>query len=197
MWPWPGRPKRDLPVVDYNEDSDEDEFRSPLPRVPTHTRAGSPVELAVPHLNDNVDEELAEVNKTLLNISHTPLFRKKDHSSSSSDSGEEVVEGLIVGEGETEVEMPDDDNVTVDFEDENGKDGEKAIEYSRTLKIDMDQTEIEFWFTQIENEMFTCGIKSQWMKRCVLVKNLPAKVQADVKSLLLLKQSAAPVDIYK
>ena len=85
----------------------------------------------------------------------------------------------------------------VDFEDENARDGDKAIEYSRTLKIDLDPAEIEFWFTQIENEMFTCGIRSQWMKRVVLVKNLPAKMQADVKSLLVLKQSAAPVDIYK
>jgi len=85
----------------------------------------------------------------------------------------------------------------VDFEDENARDGDKAIEYSRSLKIDLDPGEIEFWFTQIENEMFTCGIKSQWMKRCVLVKNLPAKLQSDVKSLLVLKQSAAPVDIYK
>ena len=109
---------------------------------------------------------------------------------------EEVVvnEGLIVGEGDTENKMANDD---IDFEDENAQDGEKAIEYSRTLKVDLDPAEIDFWFTQIENEMFTCGIKSQWMKRCVLVKNLPAKMQTDVKSLLILKKSDAPVDIYK
>ena len=45
--------------------------------------------------------------------------------------------------------------------------------------------------------MFTCGVKSQWLKRSVLVKNLPPKVQADVMSLLILKQTEAPTDIYK
>ena len=41
-----------------------------------------------------------------------------------------------------------------DFEDENGNDGEKALEYTRTLKIEFDPAEVEFWFTQIENEMY-------------------------------------------
>ena len=85
----------------------------------------------------------------------------------------------------------------VDFEDENAADGAKALEYSRTLVMEYNQSEVEFWFIQLENEMFTCGVKSQWMKRCILVKNLPAKVQNDVKSLLILKQYQAPTDIYK
>ena len=92
--------------------------------------------------------------------------------------------------------MPDDE-VEVDFEDENAEDSEKALEYTRTLKLEYAEEEVEFWFTQIENEMFTCGVKSQWLKRCVLVKNLPSKIQADVKALLGLKKSAAPTNIYK
>ena len=64
--------------------------------------------------------------------------------------------------------MPDDE-VEVDFEDENAEDSEKALEYTRTLKLEYAEEEVEFWFTQIENEMFTCGVKSQWLKRCVLV----------------------------
>ena len=85
----------------------------------------------------------------------------------------------------------------VDFEDENEQNGAKALEYTRTLKIEYDPSEVSFWFTNLENEMYTCEVKSQWLKRCVLVKNLPPKVQADVKSLLTLKQSEAPADIYK
>ena len=92
--------------------------------------------------------------------------------------------------------MPDPPAV-VDFEDENVQNGAKALEYSRTLVMPFNKTDIAFWFTQIENEMFTCEIKSQWMKRVVLVKNLPPEVQNDVKSLLVLKQSEAPPDIYK
>ena len=100
-----------------------------------------------------------------------------------------------MGEAETELEMPDVDDV--DFEVEDGQDGANAIEYTRTLKLEFAPDEVGFWFTQIENEMFTCQVKSQWLKRCVLVKNLPPKIQADVMSLLSLKKSEAGASIYK
>ena len=72
MWPWP-RVRRDVPQVNYNEDTDDEEFEdglnfnSPLqsPGVPVHTRAGSPVLLAHPTLNDNVDDVLEEVSYAL------------------------------------------------------------------------------------------------------------------------------------
>ena len=88
-------------------------------------------------------------------------------------------------------------DVVVDFDVENGADGAKALEYTRTLKLEYNDSEVEFWFTQLENEMYTCEVKSQWLKRCVLVKNLPAKIQNDVKALLILPKSAAPTDLYK
>ena len=93
--------------------------------------------------------------------------------------------------------MPEDDTVEMDFEDEDGTDGAKALEFSRSLKLEYNPDEVEFWFTQIENEMFTCEIKSQWLKRSILVKNLPPKIQADVKALLILKKSDAPALLYK
>ena len=78
MWNsyWSGRSRRDLPQVDYRdyESSDEDDFQSPA--RPPVSRAGSPPLLAVPQLNDNVDEDLEKVNQTLRNVGHTPLFRK-------------------------------------------------------------------------------------------------------------------------
>ena len=76
MWGW-GRPKRDIPQVDYAEsDSEEDnyeeglDFSSPLqsPVRPVPTRAGSPQLLAHPTLNDNVDEDLEEVAVHLADI---------------------------------------------------------------------------------------------------------------------------------
>ena len=76
MWVW-GRPKRDLPPVNYAETSSEDEFdlpanafKSPLrsPQQPVHTREGSPQLLAHPTLNDNVDEVLEEVSIHLADI---------------------------------------------------------------------------------------------------------------------------------
>ena len=70
MWGW-GRPRRDLPPVNYKESDSEDDlelpadaFDSPLSSLqqPVHTRKGSPQELLHPHLNDNVDEELEAVS---------------------------------------------------------------------------------------------------------------------------------------
>ena len=73
MFGWGGKPSRNLPAVDYNEDSSSDEelpFVSP--KRPSVTRAGSPALLAVPQLCDNVDEDLEQVSKTLKNtISYT------------------------------------------------------------------------------------------------------------------------------
>ena len=79
MWNsyWSGRSRRDLPQVDYRdyESSDEDDFQSPA--RPPVSRAGSPPLLAVPQLNDNVDEDLERVSQTLRNVGHTPLFRSR------------------------------------------------------------------------------------------------------------------------
>ena len=112
---------------------------------------------------------------------------------------EEVVQGHIQVAPELPVAtMPEDDaTVAVNFEDEDAKDGVKAIDHTRTLKIEYDPSDVKFWFIQLENEMFTCEVKSQWLKRCVLVKNLPPKVQSDVKALLSLQKSEAPDDLYK
>ena len=136
-------------------------------------------------------------NRTLPEVidSVTEALGKLNNSEGSDE--ESVIEGFVKGRAN----MPEDGNAAaqpvIDFEDENGQDGEKALEYSRTLKIDFSPDDVDFWFTQIETEMFTCQIKSQWMKRVVLVKNLPAKIQSDVKSLLVLKQTEVPANIYK
>ena len=78
---------------------------------------------------------------------------------------EEVVEGQITGGAvkvSTNLSMPETDaerqareareaaaraaaQVTVDFEDENGQDGAKAIEYSRTLVMEFTATDKEEW----------------------------------------------------
>ena len=94
MWNnyWGGRPRRDIPRVNYQDpgsDSEEDNFASPRPPLPS--RAGSPVELAVPQLNDNVDDELNQVSLVLKNVGHTPLFQKREVKE------EEVVEGHVSG----------------------------------------------------------------------------------------------------
>ena len=134
---------------------------------------------------------LAEVTDKLSKLNHSPTV------------DEEIVnEGLVIGEAKAQDDNADpnddaDGNMAQNFEDENGQDGPKAIEYTRTLKIEYDPANVKFWFIQLENEMFTCEVKSQWLKRCVLVKNLPPKVQSDVMALLCLQKAEAPADLYK
>ena len=61
-----------------------------------------------------------------------------------------------------------------DFETENGADGAKASELGRQIKVEFSVTDIRFWFAEIEAEMTMASIKSQWLKRCVSVKNFPS-----------------------
>ena len=127
MFGWGGRPSRNLPTVDYNEDTSSDEdlpFVSP--KRPAVTRAGSPELLAVPQLSDNVDEDLEQVSQTLKNIGHTKLFRQ----TSNSNKGEEIVEGHVVGfPANTNLKAGPPAVIMAEaFEGENGTDTEKAID---------------------------------------------------------------------
>ena len=151
MWGW-GRPRRDLPAVNYAESEEEDSdkedinlpdnaFSSPLqsPARPVVTRAASPVILAHPTLNDNVDEVLEEVQYKLHDIAQveeeieelTDLFEDTDtklgdikvkcESQDDSEVGEEVENfGEVIGRPQGEdCEVPldnDDDSIVEKFE---------------------------------------------------------------------------------
>ena len=93
---------------------------------------------------------------------------------------------------EAAVNMPD----LVEFELEDGQDGAKASELGRQIKVEFSSSDIRFWFAEIEAEMTMATIKSQWLKKTVLQRNLPTKQKEDVKSLLTLNQIQAGTDIY-
>ena len=228
MWNnyWGNRDRRNVPQVNYREqssDENSDEYNSPLvsPSRPPPTRAGSPVELAVPTLSDNVDEELVAVSQTLQNVGHTHTFRRTRPSVRPDPEGgddqseqeplpeqdvgeEEVVEGHVVesavnpkvedenGGGGAD---PEDDNmVNIDVED--GVDGDKAPEQARAIKVEFDANDIVFWFVQLEDEMVMASVKSQWLKKTILQRNLPVKQKEDVKALLSLPKEGSG-SIYK
>ena len=98
------------------------------------------------------------------------------------------------------LEVAEEDNMpnppVVDFEVENGQDGEKAQDHARQIKVEFEANDIMFWFSQLENEMVMASIKSQWLKKSVLQRNLPNKQKGDVKTLLTLTQTQAGPDIY-
>ena len=85
----------------------------------------------------------------------------------------------------------------LDFEDENGIDGPKAVEKIDSIKITWDQGDLKFFFTELEDAMDLISIKSQWLKRQVLARTLTPLVKAEVKDLLIKKKSEVGTDIYK
>ena len=94
--------------------------------------------------------------------------------------------------GAEEINMPD----IVDFDAENGVDGEKAQDHARHVKIEFDQNDVRFWFSQLEAEMEMGDIRSQWLKKTVLQRNLPTKQREDVKAYLILPKTQAGNNIY-
>ena len=85
----------------------------------------------------------------------------------------------------------------VDLDDENGVDGDKAQDYNRAIKVDFEPNDIKFWFSQLETEMGMSSIKSQWLKKSVLQRNLPNRQKEDVKAYLILSKTEAGATIYK
>ena len=225
MWGW-GRPKRDIPEVNYAESSEEEDFEDGLnfaspsttPRQPVHTREGSPVILAHPTLNDNVDEVLEEVSIHLADhqqveeeieeltdlLEETEILKADKESGSEVEDEESFVFNIKVAPDNTEVaadnvNMPDNDGPPpppVNFDVENGVDGDKAQDHARSIKVEYEPSDIKFWFSQLEAEMLMAAVKSQWLKKTILQRNLPNKQKEDVKDLLVLQQAEAGTSIY-
>ena len=85
----------------------------------------------------------------------------------------------------------------MDFDLENGVDGEKALDKMSSVKCEFTKDDIEFWFTELETQLEVIEIKSQWSKRIALQRFLPAEVKQEVKSLLIIQKAQAGNDIYK
>ena len=148
--------------------------------------------------NKNLEGKTQEVSKLLENC-------KLDGSTvvyvdSDDDNGvlEEVVEeGHIVEQPEPlkVSNMPEDD-APQNFDIENGQDGDKAADTARSIKLEFEPNDIRFWFAQLEDEMTMATVKSQWLKKTVLQRNLPLKQKEDVKSYLTLQKAEAGANIY-
>ena len=124
---------------------------------------------------------------------------KLDGSSIVYESDGEVVdEGHVVGGPEgTAVKADNMPPVVVDFELENLEDGAEAQSQARHIKIEFEPNDVKFWFSQLEAEMLMATVKSQWLKKTILQRNLPNKQREDVKAYLILTQAEAGDTIYK
>ena len=179
MWSW-NRPKRNITAVNYAESS-EDEYESPVvsPARPQNTRAASPVLLAVPTLNDNVDEELEQVKDILKNIGHTHTFRGTKPTGAT-----EVVVGHVAGQEDCEVADEHQPAIMVNYDQQNEDDDQGAIQNARDVKIPFNKNDIKLWFSLIESKMQFAGLKKQWSKKQVLIQLIPAEFHSDFKSFL-------------
>ena len=104
----------------------------------------------------------------------------------------EVDPNIFAGEDEVSIadsEISDilaDTSIMTDFDQENGTDGDKALDKLGSVRCPFNKADIEFWFSQFESQLEVIGVKSQWVKRLALQGILPLEVQEDVKSLLRL-----------
>ena len=86
---------------------------------------------------------------------------------------------------------PDPPPPAVPFEAENGSDDEKAMDNLRSVQCPFNKEDVDFWFSQLEDQLTLIGVKAQWTKKIALVRFLPPEIQSEVKSLLKLKQDVA------
>ena len=98
------------------------------------------------------------------------------------ESGVEVSEDILEDE---EVA------IMVDFDQENAEDSATAMDNLRSVQCPFNKRDIEFWFSQLEDQLTLIGVKKQWTKKMGWVRFLPPEIQNEVKSLLKLGQTAA------
>ena len=192
MWNnyWGGaRPRRDIPRRNYNEESSSDDSPLTSPPRPPASRAGSPPILAVPTLNDNVDEELGQVKQTLQNIGHTPLFRQIKVEKEEPE--EEVVTGFVAGPpvGTKASNMPD--NQAVRYDTKNEADDAGVYGKLSTLKTEFDHKDPKFWFANFERTIKHFGVKAQVTKKEALINQLTKDAIDECKNLIALDEDEA------
>ena len=122
------------------------------------------------------------------------LHRQLQQAQQARDEAEQAYQELLaidpdIFEGEVAVEM-------VDFDQENAEDSATAMDNLRSVQCPFNKGDIEFWFSQLEDQLTLIGVKRQWTKKIALVRFLPPEIQNEVKSLLKLGQTAAGNDIY-
>ena len=104
-------------------------------------------------------------------------------------------------EGSVDEEISEDildvsDIIMTNFDEENADDSATAMDNLRSVQCPFNLGDIEFWFSQLEDQLTLIGVKKQWTKKIALVRFLPPEIQNQVKSLLKLQQTTAGADIY-
>ena len=166
----------------YQSADENDPNNLVSPSRPHQSPSASPRALLRPD-PPPVGEVLQEVQQQLRNL-HPTRQERADNRNAHRRAQEEA---QAAAEAAAAASMPD----LVEFELEDGQDGAKASELGRQIKVEFSAADVRFWFAEIEAEMTMATIKSQWLKKTVLQRNLPTQQKADVKALLTLTQAHA------
>ena len=89
-----------------------------------------------------------------------------------------------------------EDFIMANFDQENEDDSATALDNLRSVQCPFNKGDIEFWFSQLEDQLTLIGVKKQWTKKIALTRFLPPEIQAEMKSLFKLQQTNAGTDIY-
>ena len=110
--------------------------------------------------------------------------------------GESAASGDISSDILNDTDKEDQVVIMADFDQENGTDGEKALEKMSQIQCPFNVSDLDFWFVELEGQLELIEIKSQWSKRMALQKLLPLKIKEEVKSLLRITKTRSGNDIY-
>ena len=110
--------------------------------------------------------------------------------------GESTASGDISSDILNDTDKEDQVVIMADFDQENGTDGEKALEKMSQIQCPFNVSDLDFWFVELEGQLELIEIKSQWSKRMALQKLLPLKIKEEVKSLLRITKTRSGNDIY-
>ena len=114
------------------------------------------------------------------------------------DSNASEVTSDILDDTEDSATMPDDN--IVNFEDEDGNDNANAMqEACRNLqRLEFEESDLDFWFSQVEIKMGAVGVKKNFTKFQVLSSIIPKKVIEQCKPILRKRATDFPnKDAYK
>ena len=142
------------------------------------------------HQREKLRKQLksAQEAKEAADLAEAELFALDPEIFVGAETSEEVSESILDDE-----EQP---IIMVDFDQQNEDDSATAMDNLRSVQCPFNKLDIEFWFSQLEDQLTLIGVKKQWTKKIALVRFLPPDIQNEVKSLLKLGQTAAGTDIY-
>ena len=139
------------------------------PHRPHQSASASPRALLRPD-PPRVEDVLNQVGRQLRAL---PTREQRVANRNAHREAQELAEAERAAAAAAEVAvMPE---VVVNVAVENGVDGDKAQQDARQIKIEFEPHDIAFWFSQLEAELVMAEVRSQWLKKTVLQRNLPNK----------------------